>query len=388
MGHFDTITVEPQVALTSTTTKATKYIDLPEAGLLSALHVDVGAVCFFSTSPGLDIWNIFTKFEVLVNGSQVVKSLDMKQARALAHYHGLDLSTLGWYGRHDTSGDKTYWTVPLLFGRHPYDKEYMLDLSAYSNPQLRITFDATPTTVDGETYYASSSPYIRYGVGGILYRGAPPEIKGYVKSSEIDKGPFGSAGAERTVEIPKGHDLLGLMQGARYTDDKLIDYIEEMEINFDNGAWKPIDHGYQELKALNALWYPRPVNIRVRKDNINDKPLDLCVGVCNSFQAWMSNEVVSNVYLAHEGTWNIQDLVMYTTGATAHTTAVSCDFAISGQFPHQFMYIPMNRYAEEGMIGIDTTKYGRIDMATKSGTSASTTPNLETVAEYILPTGA
>ena len=119
MGHFNNIIIRPKTGETVTQDIGTVYQDLPEMGQLSCLMVDVAAACTFSTTPGLDLHNIFTKIEVLVNGSKVIKSFDMKQARALAHYHGFDLSQLGWYSRQATSGDKTYWTIPILFGRWP-----------------------------------------------------------------------------------------------------------------------------------------------------------------------------------------------------------------------------------------------------------------------------
>ncbi|GAH54506.1 unnamed protein product, partial [marine sediment metagenome] len=116
MGHFDNIIIRPQTGEVTSAGVGTIYQDLPEKGYLSTLMVDLAAVVAFSTDPGLDIWNIFTKFEVLVDGSKVVKSYDAKQLRALAHYWGMDLSQLGWYERHDTSGDKTWWNFPILFG--------------------------------------------------------------------------------------------------------------------------------------------------------------------------------------------------------------------------------------------------------------------------------
>ena len=51
------------------------------------------------------------------------------------------------------------------------------------------------------------------------------------------------------------------------------------------------------------------------------------------------------------------------------------------------MYIPLYKYSEDDEFGIDTTKYGRMDIKTTTGSGASTSANLETVAEFVIPNG-
>lgn len=385
MGHFQNIIVRPVTAETTTSTTGTVYQDLPELGQLSCLMVDVANVCQYVDAPALDIWNTYTKFEVLVNGSKVIKSFDMKQARALAHYWGFDLNTLGYYERQDTSGDKTFWHVPILFGRYPGDKEYMLDMEQYSNPQLRITYDATQLTVEGGTYDVSATPCVRTGCHGLIWRGGNPGTKGYIKSTNIDT--WGAvASTVRTVEIPRGQHLLGVMQGARHLDDKLIDYIERMEITFDNGDWQPINHSYNQLSALDAMWFPRPVKIGFRKDLVTNLDIDLCVGLCDQFTARYSNETGLPAKLNHEGNWNIQKTTVLTHAGAAFPMC-SWDVSIQGRFPHQNMYIPFRQYSEDDAFGVDTTKWGRIDMKTTAGAAAAASELVKTVAEFAVPNG-
>lgn len=386
MGHFDNIIIRAHTGETVTQDTGTIYQDLPEKGYLSALSVDMAMACTFSTDPGLDIWNAMTKFEVLVDGSKVVKSYDAKQLRALACYWGIDLSTLGSYGRHGTEGDKTFWNFPILFGRYPGDKEYMLDLERYSNPQLRITYNTAQTSVDGATYYATADPYVRSAVQGLIYRdGAPPGLKGYIKSTEIDNWSV-VGGTTRQTEIPKGNNIIGYMQGARYLDQPFIYFIESTELTFDNGEWQLLDHGYQELKALNTLWFPREAHTVVYKDMEDVKPLDLMLGEATQFQAMPSLENICIPSLGNGLEFNIQnvDIDDYTGAAPVKT---AYNFSMFGQFPHQNMYIPLWKYSKDDEYGIDTTKYGRIDIKTTTGSSADTHANLQTVAEYVVPTG-
>lgn len=387
MGHLDNIIIRPQTGETPATTVGTIYQDLPEKGFLSTLMVDLACKVQWSTELGLDIWNIFTKFEVLVDGSKVVKSYDAKQLRAIAHYSGMDLSQLGWYDRQSVTGEKVWWRFPILFGRYPGDMEYMLDMERYSNPQLRITYDASQTTVDGATYNAQADPTVRSGVQGLIMRsGAPPELKGYIKSTEIDNWSCVQS-TTRQTEIPRGNNLIGFMQGARYLDDRMYNYLENMEVTFDNGEWQLYDHSYQQLVSLESMWYPRPVKIRFYKDVSDSKPLDTCVGVCNQFGTSCAIVGIEQLSLTQQGETNIQNLNVIGFADAGLAGAVAADIFISGQLPHQNMYIPMYKYSEEGEFGIDTTKYGRVDIKTTVGAGASTSANLQTVAEYVIPTG-
>jgi len=387
MGHFDNIIIRPRTGETPATTIGTIYQDLPEKGWLSCLMVDLACKVQWSTTPGLDIWNIFTKFEVLVDGSKVVKSYDAKQLRAIAHYSGMDLSQLGWYARQSVTLNKEFWRFPILFGRYPGDLEYMLDMERYSNPQLRITYDASQTTVDGETYNAQATPTVRSGVQGLIMRsGAPKNLQGYIKSTEIDNWSC-VVSTTRQTEIPRGNNVIGYMQGARYSDDHMYDYFANHELTFDNGEWQLYDHDYQQIESLEGMWYPRPVEIRIRKDVSDGQPLDTCVGVCNEFGGSSAIAGIEQLALQHEGNWHIQDLFIRGSAGGALAGATATELVISGQFPHQNIYFPLHKYGEEGEFGIDTTKYGRIDIKNTVGAGANTAANLQTVAEYVVPTG-
>jgi hypothetical protein len=343
--------------------------------------VDYAAHCLYSTHPGLPVNKIFTKIEVLVNGSKVIKSFDVQQGRALAWYHGQDLAVCGNYSRGRTSGDQTFHTLPILFGRWPGDKEYMLDMELYSNPQLRITYDTSPTSLEGVTWAASATPNVRTGVQGLIWRGPNPGTKGYIKSTQIDAWA-NVASTVRQVEIPRGQHLLGVMQGSRYLDKKLIDAIEKMEINFDNGDWQPINHSYQQLKSLNAMWFPRECAQSQYVDLATADEIDTGVGEVSGFSLISTSGVVDadQSALGHDPTWNYTELI-----ATAGMNAWLVNS--KGIFPHQQIYIPFTEYSEDNDFGVDTTKWGRIDMKTTTGAAVSTSSYLKTIAEMAVPNG-
>jgi hypothetical protein len=172
------------------------------------------------------------------------------------------------------------------------------------------------------------------------------------------------------------------MQGSRYLDKKLIDAIEKMEINFDNGDWQPINHVYQQLKALNAMWYPREVIQSQYLDLATTDEIDTGVGELSGFNLMSTSGVVDadQSALGHDPTWNFTEIIA-TAGMNAWLAKSS------GIFPHQQIYIPFTEYSEDNDFGVDTTKWGRIDMKTTTGASVSTSQYLKTIAEFAVPNG-
>lgn len=386
MAHFEPREVLNETNIGVSTTSGVEVIPLAKTGTISQINLEAAAVVAWSTTPGLDLLDIITKVEVLGDGSRILKSYDARQIRALAYYHGMDMSSLGWYARHDTSGEKTWWTYPLMFGRFPMDTKYMLNLDAYKDPTLRITWDATTTTLWAETVAVSGSPYMRFSVSDMCYKDGSSESGAFIQSMEVEQWTT-PASTRHTTEIPRGYPLVGILSGSRYSDKKQLDVQEKVELDFDNGKWKPLNHGYHELAMLNTMWYPELVKYHIRKDVCSAKAMDLCVGLCTQFGGQGSNESTAFFGLQHEGTWNIQDLNIYDNAAAAQTTAMTNDIYIAGRFPHQYMYFPMSFFAEDKGDAIPTAGYKRIDLHTTTGSSVSTSGILKTVCEYIVPNG-
>jgi len=138
---------------------------------------------------------------------------------------------------------------------------------------------------------------------------------------------------------------------------------------------------------LDALLNPRPVKIRFYKDLSTDQPIDTCLGICTQFGGNTAIVGVEQLSLVASGEFNIQNTSIIGFADAGLAGAVATEVFMSGQFPHQNIYFPLHKYGEEGEFGIDTTKYGRIDIKTTTGGAADTAANLQTVAEYVVPTG-
>jgi len=383
--YFDTIVLEDQVDKTTTVTSGTETIDLPDVGYLSQVNLRAAALAQWVDEFALPMYHIISKVELLVNGSQVVKSLTGRQIRALAWYHGMDLINLGTYSR-GGQGEKTFWTFPILLGTKPYDPNCMLDLSQYSNPQLRVTWNAADTSTDGVSWDVSSSPTFRYGVDCILYRGTPGNVKGYIKSSEIDSWTTANSQIHRT-EIPKGQELLGLSVEGRYTLLSNLNFFSRLKLNFDNGAWIPLDHTYDSLRALYATWWNRNVQVGIYKSIADGDTHDFMVGEIDGFSFLSETSSLGHIILAGAEYPIYTINCLRSDGGAAHSTRADVHIWTRGYMPHQTYYIPMWGFLGGDWNTLDTTKYGRIDLETTLGSAAGTSATERVCAEYLVPNG-
>lgn len=386
MSRVDNVIITDEVAKTSTDTSGTEYIALPEKGYLSQLNLRAAIVADWVDEIALNVWQAITKIEVLVNGSQVVKSYDARQLRALAWYHGMELPPLGSYGR-GGSGDKTFWTFPILFGTHVGDWQHMLNLDAYENPQLKITWDAAQSTFDGVSRDVTSSPTFRYGVDAMMFRSEPPEpVLGYVKSSQIDSYITANNKIKDT-RVPRGQDLLGLMIGGRYDDIDTPDFFHNIKLDFDNGKWIALDHGLQQLMAFNNTWFPRTLETAIYQSISDGDTWDPMVGFMDSL-SWLSEtSSLGWIYIAG-GEYPLYHInCLRSDDSAAHTTRADVHLKWTGRLPHQCFYIPMHAFTGEKWKPLPTGEYGTIDleMTLGSGVGASATEKI--IAEYIIPNG-
>lgn len=385
MVYWDNIIIEDEIAKSTDVTSGSETIQLPESGFLSQLNLRAAIKATYVDEVALNIWQAITKVEVLVNGSQVVKSLDARQLRALAWYHGMELNPLGTYGRHGT-GDKTFWTFPILFGNFVGDTHHMLDLGAYSNPQLKLTWNGAPSSFDGVSRDLTTEPAFRYGLDGIIARGAMEEpVEGYIKSSQLDSW-LTADGATHTTEIPKGQDLLGVMIGGRYDDIDTPEFFDNVKLDFDHGKWVALDHGYQQLLAFQATWWPRIVHTAgyfSAKHNVTYDPM---VGLLDNTTCTSGGGTVFGLIFGGIE-YPLRDRGMRTWAGTNIDALTDVMMSWTGRLVHQTMYFPMHAFTGTKWKPLPTTEYGRIDLKTTMGSGVGTAATEKVVAEYIIPNG-
>ena len=377
--------LENDKTLTATSTTGTETIDLPETGILSMIDIQLASTKAYSNDRCLPEWEILTKAEVLVDGSTVVKSLSGKQIRELLFYNGGPWTGTAWF-LGGTSSTDSYMDFPLYFGKDATDTTCGLNLSAYSNPQLKLTYDATQTSCDGVTYDAHTSPTIKYNIMAKVFDGTPAGFTNrFVQSREIDSYTVAASG-EHNCEIPRGYDLKGLMLEARYYEVGWNALVDHVKLDFDNGKYVPLDIDHENLMSLTKHWYPNPVISGHWIRSASADPADLTVGQVHGLSHAATGATVAAIsYDMHET--GLHDVVKYDYAAAAVSTADVTWETIIGSLPFGAYYIPMSALQDGGLDSVKTTDYGRIDFKIKAGSGSGSTAKNRVIAEYLKPNG-
>jgi hypothetical protein len=373
-------TTETSTSVTNTITK-----DLPETGILNMLDLQVAYTKAVSDDRALPDWEAVTKVEVLVDGSTVVKSLSGPQIRALVWYNGGPFTGTGWFWGNGGSTD-SYTGLPLYFGRNAQDTKCGLDLSQYSNPQVKITYDTSQTSINGLTFDATTTPSFKYNIAAKIFDGAPAGFMNkYVQSLQLDSYTV-AASTEHPVQIPRGYDLKGLMIEAKYLNVGWNSLVNHVKLDFDNGSWVPLDIDHENLMSLNKHWFPDPVIVGHWITCESADTADLCVGQVHGISDAATGATVCHTsYDMHET--GLHDVVRYDYAAAAVTTSDAGWETIIGSLPMSCFYIPMNQLVDGAADSIKTTDYGRIDLKITTGSGAGSSAKNKVVAEYLKPNG-
>jgi hypothetical protein len=370
---------------TSTSVANTITQDLPETGILNMIDLQVAYTKAVSDDRALPDWEAVTKVEVLVDGSTVVKSLTGAQIRALTFYNGGPFTGTAWFWGNGGSTD-SYTGLPLYFGRDAKDTKCGLDLSAYSNPQIKITYNTSQTSINGLTFDATTTPSFKYNIAAKIFDGAPAGyMNKYVQSLQLDSYTV-AASTEHPVQIPRGYDLKGLMIEAKYLNVGWNALVDHVKLDFDNGSWVPLDIDHENLMSLNKHWFPNPVIAAHWITAESADTADLCVGQVHGISSSNTGATTDSIsYDMHET--GLHDVVKRNYDGTAVSTSDIGWETVIGSLPMSMFYIPMSQLVDGAADAIRTTDYGRIDLKLTTGSGSGSSAKNKVVAEYLKPNG-
>lgn len=130
----------------SMTLNDTFRLTLPDHGRLGSLLLRITGSEKSAYGQGGGAWRIIdeiSKIEVIVNGSQVVKSITGIAAHALAHLDQGVTCTDRW---RNYATNMQACNVLINFGRNLFDRDLQLDLSKYDSVELKISNTASSST--------------------------------------------------------------------------------------------------------------------------------------------------------------------------------------------------------------------------------------------------
>jgi len=377
--------LEQDTAKASGLTAAIERIDLPRKGILTELTIQVRSLGAFSDDLVTPMWVILQKVEVLVKGAQVIKSFTGNIMRALEWYnHGPFGMSCDYWG--EDNNQARYRSFTIYFNRFHGDTAYGLDLAAYENPQLVLDWDTTIASSDGLTYDVHGTPTFTYSVIAKIYDGSPAGFQGkYVKTSIIDQWTTAASDNHQT-EIPLGFPLRGLIYRGAYVGINNEYTLEKIKLDFDNGAWVPIEMNYAQFWNVFKSWFPEPVHVgmTIRTDDTPDFDPQVYKVVSFSNAPAGANQIIASLTTSRRPFGAIMAL---TASATASTTAATMWFNVFGWGPMQCLYIPMSQLMDGAVETIATSGFGRIVLTCTSGASSGTSGYQYIVAEYDIPNG-
>lgn len=246
-------------ALSLGATSGTRTIDLPKNTLISEILLR-----FFATNganPNKDnfIHEKVEKIEVIVNGSEVIKSVTGIEALALAFY---DDKVVQHSWSFEATGYGQYEVFPIRFGRFPGDKKYMLNTSKVINPQLKITWDTTGAGLTATSlYHTSTYPVVDVSVLQLV--DAPGIVPvGYFKTHEILTWSFSSNDEEKRVELPIGNKYRRIMLRAHAADYWPWFLLGTSYLDLDRGVRKPWSMDVEDWMAMNRSLYGMAITSR------------------------------------------------------------------------------------------------------------------------------
>jgi len=235
--------IRRQLALPSNA--ATQQEPLPKSGILSGLEVRVAWTNGATGGAGEDVIDAIDRIEVIGNGSTVIFSLEGIEIAKWAHVWNRRRMP---QARDDSASAVQFASFPVPFGRWLGDDELWLDLSRWTDVELRVQYSPT----------ISAAAFLTGGgvldvVGWFYERGnSPGSGKGYLRTTQIKS--FTTAAS--------GDEVLQLSRLNPYTDLMVYAYeaaiedglnITQVELSIDNGRLIPFTGRWVDIQEENQV---------------------------------------------------------------------------------------------------------------------------------------
>lgn len=227
-------------------------IDLPNKGLLSGIEIRVwGRANAETDTPDSWLHDKITRFEVIVNGSQVVKSYDGRQLLAMMLYKRTPHYSHDMKNMNGVSAEEVFY---INLGRHYHDLEYMLDLGQVNDPELRLEHNFSQTSQNGWTHGKELADEPQYSIILHILRDPAVVPKGYIKTAEIHRVD-NAANLNYNLTVPRGPMYSNLYLQSWYRNMGMTAILDHYEVNINSDDIIPIRTGPQELQAALVRMY-------------------------------------------------------------------------------------------------------------------------------------
>lgn len=225
---------------------ATKIVKLPLSHVIHTLFVKVACTVGATSGQNLDIDDVVDKIEVIGNGSQVLYSLTPHEIR---RYTLLDTKRPLLEKVHE-GANQTMWAVyPIFFGFQPWDPNFWLPCSKFTDLELRIKY--SPTI--GATAWASGTVTISV-IALMTMGGEPGPYQGTLRKTTIYDFTTAASGDE-VIDLPRRllYSRLMVYCYEQGTDEGTN--ITNVKLSLNNDERIPLDLDWLDLQDWNQQMY-------------------------------------------------------------------------------------------------------------------------------------
>lgn len=209
---------------------------LPSVGKYTALEIRINCDRYATRASGTVVYtlaDVIDKIELLIGGTQVLKSLTGEQLDAMNYWDFKRPNPRRYRQEADTGNDLILF---LLAGRNLYDKEYGFDFARLPECYLEYTYDLNEDTAE---YFAANDHDVK--IYGYRWMGnGQPNFKGYFRDRQIASWSTSASAAIKTIAIPVGNPIRRIAVQAKSRATTLGGTFTELEVRANDGEFSPI----------------------------------------------------------------------------------------------------------------------------------------------------
>lgn len=377
MGMLRYYYIEDEKSLGATS--GTYIVNLPEEGWLVALIARVKGTNAAADARYGPPHHIVQKLEVVADGGQVIKNYIPKMCKGIMHLDGIrDIDDMITQGNAQEQDESFY----MLFGQKFPDLEYGLNLGKHTNPQFKITWDDTQTTMENCTaivaWHATTHPKLT--LIAVLLENAGATPKGYVRSQYTTYTP--AASATKEVEIPRGFPLRRLILRNFYQGSMAAQVFTRVKLDINTGGYIPFDLRYQDLLQMQAVLYGLAhyqARLEYASGNAEDSKMEF-------YKA--NNPIVRSgdplMFRLDSRTGGRIRWVTMTNAGAAHSGTQAVNFSVEGIAFHHCLALPFDKVG--GLAAsLPTKDLSDVRLKITSGSDASTSGTAYVLWEDVIP---
>jgi len=193
--------------------------------------------------------DVVTAIEI-VDGSDVLISINLKQAQAL-HFYTPNAGVPILRPSEEASGTQTEGAM-ILFGRYLYDKIYALDPTKFTNPQIKVTINLAAVRDVGATGFLSGN--FSLNIIARIMEGLEAAPLGLIMQKEIYSWAPAASGDE-TIDLPRDYPYKSLLIGTytKFSDIEIT--LPKLKLTLDEGKSIPFDIDTKDYWEENVQRY-------------------------------------------------------------------------------------------------------------------------------------